>query len=657
MTTKLLKLVQKKSAAYKEHRQCRTNEHLKSKFQDLSAKVKKEIRKVKISYYSRKLEENEINPKEYWNIVNEVRRTRTNQSIDVINVNNVPTTVIGNEAIIAEKFNEYFNLIPSKLLADRCITPREINLSNDESVPMPKIVYNNEMLSTKIESFQLAESDIEKAISKLKNNRSCGSDGILPTTIKVAPKFFAKILTPVFNLSLRSGIFPEILKETFIVPVFKTGEKSKVENYRPISITSAISKIFEICVKEKLLNYLEHIGFFAPNQFGFIPKKSTDAALFQHISDITENVEHNRATVGIYLDFAKAFDTIDQLLLCSKLQKAGIRGPLLGWFRTYLTNRRHKTKINNILSTELTSEYGIPQGSVLGPFLFIIYINDLYSLPLKAEVITFADDTSLLYNGPTVQHILDNFQYDQRILLPWFRNNLMHLNAGKCKFMVFAYKTPEWANTIQVKTDEGLIERVKEIKYLGVIIDEKLTWKQHSIYLQSKLRKQNYLFYHLKNYFNSWHLRKLYVPLYESVFSYGIIHWGASACVKPIKVRQNKVCRSILSLNKRTSEKDIYQTIQKMRVEELYRYRLLMYLFKNKNSFHLHNTELVTRTGSTTRAKLLIYNKEHSRKQAKYQAQRLFNGLPAILRGETVLSKFKRAIRQNHVKYSRRSDR
>ena len=541
MTQKLAKLSVEKSVAYKKHREDRENAERKRIFKGLSAKLKGEIRKAKINYYSGLLNKNSKNPREYWNIVNEVRGTDKKQIIDKIMLHQRPENVLGNEKVIAEKFNLHFNKIPETLLLRNGIKIEQARLKHDSDVPLPRIeTDNNIKLHTKLEIFQISESDVERAVLQAKNKRCCGADNILPTTIKRQPKFFAKILTPLFNLSLRKGIFPEMLKEIIIVPIHKNGDKTQVENYRPIALTSAFSKIFEISVKEKFWNYLEHIKFFAPNQYGFLKTKSTDTALFKHITDITTNIENNRPTIGVYLDFAKAFDTIDHVRLCGKLQKTGIRGPLLNWFLTYLTNRKHRTRINDTLSTELTSKYGVPQGSVLGPFLFIIYINDLYSLPLKAEVITFADDTSLLYSGKTKEQILNDFQHDQDILLPWFKSNLIHLNADKCKYMVFAYKTPEWANTIQVKTDQGALERVKEIKYLGIKIDEKLTWKAHSVYLQTKLSKQNYLFYHLKNHFNTWHLQKLYPLLYESVLGYGIVHWGASAHIQPIKVLQNK---------------------------------------------------------------------------------------------------------------------
>lgn len=314
------------------------------------------------------------------------------------------------------------------------------------------------------------------------------------------------------------------------------------------------------------------------------------------------------------------------------------------WLGSYLINRKHSVVINGQESNELVAHFGVPQGSVLGPLLFLVYINDLFQLPLSCKVMGFADDTSLLYSSDKKEEILEHLENDQKILLPWFRQNLLHLNFEKCKFIVYAYKTPPWAKTIEIRTDHGTFQREEVIKYLGLNIDQKLTWKYHSLILQEKLRKLNYLFWHFKRYFNMQHLRNLYTPLYESVLNYGIIHWGASAHVKPVKVLQNKVCRNILGLGYRTSEAEIYTKMQKENLEKLYRKRLLIFLFKNKTSFELHNTKLSTRTGGTQRATYPSWRKTHSRMQARYQGYIVFNSLPASVRDEKKLSVFKRAI-------------
>ena len=205
-------------------------------------------------------------------------------------------------------------------------------------------------------------------------------------------------------------------------------------------------------------------------------------------------------------------------------------------------------------------------------------MNDLFALHLKADVISFADDTSLLYSALTKEDVLNEYEHDQSILLPWFKENMMHLNINKCKFMIYAYKCPDWAEDFKIEMESTKIEKVANIKYFGVVIDEKLTWQKHSEHLQKKLRKQNYIFYHLKNYLNSWQLQKLYSPLYESILNYGIIHWGGSAHIQPLKVLQNKVCRMILSMGRRTWEAEIYHKMNKLKLENVYKTRLLMLL-------------------------------------------------------------------------------
>lgn len=162
-------------------------------------------------------------------------------------------------------------------------------------------------------------------------------------------------------------------------------------------------------------------------------------------------------------------------MLCKKLQKAGIRGRLLDWFISYLENRKHRVKIRGTYSENLISRFGVPQGSVLGPFLFVISMNDLFTLDLKAGVISFADNTSLLYSASTKEDILNQYKHDRNILLPWFEENTMHLNINKCKIVIYAYKSPSWATHLKIEMDHIEIEKVTSIKYLGVVIDEKLT--------------------------------------------------------------------------------------------------------------------------------------------------------------------------------------
>lgn len=267
-------------------------------------------------------------------------------------------------------------------------------------------------------------------------------------------------------------------------------------------------------------------------------------------------------------------------------------------------------------------------------------------LPLKGKIIGYADDTSLLYSAATLEQINKDFEHDEKLISTWFRDNFLILNIKKCYTIIYTYKKPNWGNRVTLKMENKDIERVQKVKYLGLTFDSKLTWKDHSLELQSRLRKLNFLFFHLKNYFNAKHLVKIYVPLYESVFSHGIIHWGACKHTKPIKVLQNKVCRTILSLPARTSESEIYAKMGVGRLEEVHRQRLLMFLFKNKDLFHLHHSkQTMTRKTVAMVAAYPKWKKEHSRLQGNYQGAKLFNLLPPNIRDEGRLSAFKRFVR------------
>lgn len=208
----------------------------------------------------------------------------------------------------------------------------------------------------------------------------------------------------------------------------------------------------------------------------------------------------------------------------------------------------------------------------------------------------------------------------------------------------------QWTSEIEPKIEDQKLQKVKKVKYLGLILDNKLTWKEHSIELQAKLRKLNFLFYHLKKYFNVRHLKKLYLPLYESVFRYGILHWGASRHIKPLKVLQNKVCKNILSLPPRTTESEVYEKMNVLRLEEVHRNNLLMFLFKNQDFFQLHyNKRTNTRSTISKVAAYPKWKKEHSRMQGRYQGAKIFNNLSPVIRDEVRLSVFKRQIRLSPV--------
>lgn len=277
-----------------------------------------------------------------------MRGFKKDSQITEIIIDEERVLVSDNPERIAENFNEYFNQVPVKLVEKLRENAEDID---DQDGSRQNIRENHdEETGRRLSGFTLIESDVEQAINQLNNKKSTGLDNVTSSLLKKNAKFFAKILTPLFNLSLKFGHVPDQLKETIIVPVYKQGEKNLVENYRPIALLNIFSKVSERSVKNKLMNYLEHINYFSPNQYGFLRNKSTDTALFNHIQDITASIEKNKATLGIYLDLAKAFDTISHVKMIDTLRNIGMEGSLLGWFISYLEKRMYRVKINEVYS-------------------------------------------------------------------------------------------------------------------------------------------------------------------------------------------------------------------------------------------------------------------------------------------------------------------
>ena len=273
--------------------------------------------------------------------------------------------------------------MPEKLILDAGLNRILDGLSSEMELHEPHDARGNGVSEQTqyLDCFQLTSSDVERVIMTLKVSWKTTNDGLSPQFSKDISKFLSRILTPLFNKSLRDGVSPNILKLAISVPIFKGGIKIHISNYRPIVLLLTISKIYEKCIKEKVINYLEHIlCFFFENQFGFIKNKSTDLALFKHITEITKGIERNNISAGVYLDLAKAFDTVNHKLLIQKLKNIGIRGPFLDWFTSHLTDREHSVQINNTTSSKLKMKHGVPQGSVLGPLLFDNYIVTFYKL-------------------------------------------------------------------------------------------------------------------------------------------------------------------------------------------------------------------------------------------------------------------------------------
>ena len=287
----------------------------------------------------------------------------------------------------------------------------------------------------------------------------------------------APILTGLINKSFTDGVFPGVWKCAKVTALFKDGDKSLKDNYRPISILPTISKIIERSAHIQLSSFLEENRLLSQSQFGFRLKRSTSTALIAFTDQVVESMDKGCATGTVFLDLRKAFDTVDHLLLNNKLKSPGIAGKSLEWFNSYLSGRVQQTMCVNALSPPAKITMGVPQDSILGPLLFLVYINGIQSELQHSKITMFADDMAFYCHENSPTNLQSKLNADLAAITSWLHDNKLTLNVTKSKFMVIGGRNKlSQFNDIALVANNDQLENVTKFKYLGVIINQHLNW-------------------------------------------------------------------------------------------------------------------------------------------------------------------------------------
>ena len=365
------------------------------------------------------------------------------------------------------------------------------------------------------------------------------------------------ILVRLVNISFETGCFPDPLKIAKIVPIFKGGDSTILSNYRPISILPTVSKIIERLVYNRLMSHLEINNILSNNQFGFRKKLSPQSAILSMLNQTINSIERGNYVIGIFLDLKKAFDTIDHTILLKKLKHYGIRSNALKWFISYLTGRRQYTNINDCTSNLLPITHGVPQGSTLGPLLFLLYINDLVNASQNLKYILFADDTNLFCSGPNLKDLCDIVNTELNIISNWLNINKLTINISKTFYLIFTRRKLE---NISISLCNQQLKRKNSIKFLGVIVDDKLCWREHINYICKKISKSIGIIRKIKDSLNEQSKIMLYYTMIYPYLQYCVAAWGA-ACpthLKPLISKQKCIAKMIKSESSLLKLSDIY---------------------------------------------------------------------------------------------------
>lgn len=392
-------------------------------------------------------------------------------------------------------------------------------------------------------------------------------------------------------------------------------------------------------MKKRLIGYLKSINFQSETQFGFTENKSTEDALISFVCKIYESMNNNNKTSGVFIDFRKAFDLVDHRLLLGKMETCGVRGVALNWFQSFLIGRTQSVKIGDQFSPSEVVKAGVPQGSVLSANLFIIFINDLLKQNFSGYVSAFADDIALLYSNRKSSEICQNINNDFNILRSWCFENKMVLNVTKTKYINFDFKGFSFDRPIMYHRydcnnlqpcDCKPVEKVSVFKYLGINLEEKMRWKNHTSFLFSQVRLSVRKFYFLRNICGVQLLRTLYYGLVHSRLQYGIVCYGGAckSTIDIIRKLQNKIVRIMLKQNRREPSFPLYQFLKVLPVQHLFVFKTLRLFYLRSGNRGSARLNYSTRSNEQRIFIKPKVNKSYFKQSFLYLGPQYFNCLP-----------------------------
>ena len=643
MNKSLLQAIAKRKKAHSKHLKSPTDSELASSYRRIRNQTTKLLRETKSNFYVTELNECGSDQTKKWRIIKELLGKQT--GLDRPRTLRVDGKDITDPKSIADNFNKFFVNIGPDLARRITHTVDGFEKYLTGTIPLANF------------SFKPATKEqVSLAIAAIDRKKAAGSDGINGKHLKLAIEMVSDPLTYIFNLCVSRNEFPTGLKHARVIPIFKKGNPNETGNYRPISILPLVSKIFERLFAAQIHRYMEFWDLFATQQFGFRRKRNTTQAILHITERIMADLDKKKPTIGVFIDFSKAFDTIDHSILCSKLAHYGFSPTAVDTIRSYLSERTQVVDFGVVSSDPARITCGVPQGSILGPLLFIIYVNDIIQASPLFSYVMYADDTNIFLSHSLPYEKVAEVNNGLSQIFNWCNENKLTINILKTNYIIFKFPNQR-VTDLQLQLNGTQLDRIKNTKFLGLVIDEHLIWKEQVAECSRKIRLNIFVMKELSRYLKLKDRVNLYYTLIYPHLIYGLEVWGRTAPthLNRILIDQKYAIRTIHRVPILTPSQPLFQSSAIFQIHlllELKLYQLIHNIIHNPSYQHL-STQLILRPithqhPTRSREHELFYidtpRTNPGQRTLQTMGTDLWNKLPKNIRNNPSHSSFKKGV-------------
>lgn len=570
-TTELQKLLRKKNKLFKKYIS-NSIPSTHDSYKSYRNKYNHSIRSAKKKYFSEEFKKCLNDSKTTWKVINQLLQ-RERATYVLPSVLSEGKNSFNNSEDIAQKFNNFFVNIGSKLAN---------KIPACQGNPLDFISSDFPPFS----SFEPPDTqEISDLIDELKLS-AAGHDNISAFLVKQVKEHILQPLVHILSLSLKTGIVPDDLKLAKVIPLFKADDPCCFNNYRPISILPCFSKILEKIVYKRMLNHLNSNAILYKHQYGFRKNHSTYMALLHLIDKVSSALENNEFCCSIFIDFSKAFDTVNHVILLNKLYKYGFHDITHKWLKNYISNRRQFVHVKGCFSDKAELLCGVPQGSILGPLLFLIYINDMFNASNLLSPIMFADDTTLLLSHSNFHSLIKEANVGLAAYASWFNLNKLSLNIKKSNFIIFSGRKKYFEEVSKIFINSIEMPKVSSTRFLGVYVDENLNWRVQIDSIYKKINKSIGIIRRISHLVNTSCLLTLYYSLIYPYLTYCNLVWASTfpTSLHKILVLQKRFIRIASRSESRASSGPLFQKHQILNIYNINIYQICIFIYKIQSS-------------------------------------------------------------------------